>query len=406
MLNLNMPKLPKLSLPEFRFKYDKHIPIIVLLIAAFGVVSFVSNNKITSLKQLVANLTQEKDENYEKLQNIADELDELKNQDQLKRNNALQDEIKNIETTYNQAVSAYENLLDLKDKTKDTKDLDTLFSKALSQLSDKNYSTASATIDELESEIKKETDEIASTFKIPESVPENNAPPGGGFSSQKVVTDTGTFLTYIIAGDLSSTKVIVDTASSSDCSNECPTLPLTTYVSRNGAYAGIHGAYACPAEYPSCAGKTNSFDLLIMNKDKHYFNSDNNVYSQNPAVVFGSGWIRFVRHASEWGRDTSVDGVVSNFPLLVFNNELTYSEPGDNKMSIKSSRGFVANKGSGVYVGVVFNATVADSAKVMKALGMENAMNLDGGGTTALWYGGYKAGPGRNLTNAILFLRK
>ena len=144
-----------------------------------------------------------------------------------------------------------------------------------------------------------------------------------------------------------------------------------------------------------------------MNKNKFYFNSGNNVYSTNPAVIFGNGWIRFVAHTSEWGRDTGVDGVLSNFPLLVFNSSITYSEPGDNKMSIKSSRGFVANKGNIVYIGVVFNATVADSAKVIKAMGMENAINLDGGGSTALWYqGSYKAGPGRNLTNSILFLKK
>jgi exopolysaccharide biosynthesis protein len=52
------------------------------------------------------------------------------------------------------------------------------------------------------------------------------------------------------------------------------------------------------------------------------------------------------------------------------------------------------------------NATMNDSAHVMKTLGMDNAMNLDEGGSTALWYGGYKLGPGRDLANAILFIRK
>jgi len=61
------------------------------------------------------------------------------------------------------------------------------------------------------------------------------------------------------------------------------------------------------------------------------------------------------------------------------------------------------NKGNTVYIGDVLNATMQDSAKVLKALGMDNAMNLDEGGSTALWSGGYKLGPGRNLPNAILF---
>jgi exopolysaccharide biosynthesis protein len=47
-----------------------------------------------------------------------------------------------------------------------------------------------------------------------------------------------------------------------------------------------------------------------------------------------------------------------------------------------------------------------DSAKVLKALGMDNAMNLDEGGSTALWSDGYKLGPGRNIPNALLFVHK
>ena len=66
----------------------------------------------------------------------------------------------------------------------------------------------------------------------------------------------------------------------------------------------------------------------------------------------------------------------------------------------------MANKGQTVFIGVVHSATVAESARVLKTLGMENAMNLDNGGSTALWSGGYKVGPGRNLPNVILFVRK
>lgn len=400
-------KPPKYKVGFPRFHPDKHFPIIIGLLIIIGGGYFFFNNKVASLQNLLTSISQEKDKNRQDLENIKTELDELKNQDQLKRNDELQSEIQSIEKEYDKAVSVYESLLDLKVESNDTKELDNLFAKALSELSKRDFGAASSSLTTLETKIDEEEKKNAEKFTIPQNIPESNTPPGSGYSRQSVnVEGLGSYMVNLVAADLGSTRVIVDTASDSDCGNECPTLPLATYVSRNGAYAGIHGAYACPAEYPSCAGKTNSFDLLIMNKNKYYFNSDNNVYSTNPAVIFGNGWIRFVAHASEWGRDTSVDGVLSNFPLLVFNNNITYSEPGDNKMSIKSSRGFVANKGNTVYVGVVFNATVSDSAKVLKTLGMENAINLDGGGSTALWHGGYKAGPGRNLTNAILFLNK
>ena len=143
-----------------------------------------------------------------------------------------------------------------------------------------------------------------------------------------------------------------------------------------------------------------------MNKNKYYFNSANNVYSNNPAVISGNGYIRFVSTAREWGRDTGVDGVISNYPLLVQGGNITFGGDDDPKKGSKGSRSFVANKGNSVYIGVVHNATVAESARVMKALSMENALNLDNGGSTALWSGGYKVGPGRDLPNAILFVRK
>src|SRR3989339_1312615 len=221
-----------------------------------------------------------------------------------------------------------------------------------------------------------------------------NIPPNAGYSRQSVKTDAGIFTVSIISADISSTRVIVDTASTSDCNSNCPVLSLSDYVSRNNGFAGINGTYFCPKDYPSCVGKENSFDLLVMNKDKYYFNSGNNVYSTNPAVIFGSGYIRFVSAASQWGRDTGVDGVLSNYPLLVNGGNISFGGDDDPKKGSKGARSFVANKGNTVYIGVVHNATVAEAAIVLKALGMENALNLDSGGSTALWSGSYKAGPG------------
>lgn len=224
---------------------------------------------------------------------------------------------------------------------------------------------------------------------------------------QSVSTDVGIFRVSIISADLNSTKVIVDTASDSDCSNDCPVLSLSTYVSRNGAYAGINGSFFCPAEYPSCAGKTNSFDTLLMNKNKTYFNSNNNVYSTVPTAIFSPGSARFINQSLQWGRDTSVDSVIANYPMLVLSDQLIYSEPANEpKFGARGSRTFIAAKGANVYIGVVYSATMGESAKVMKALGFRDALNLDEGGSTALWSGGYITGPGRNIPNAVLFVTR
>ena len=159
----------------------------------------------------------------------------------------------------------------------------------------------------------------------------NNAPPGSGYSRQSVKTDAGTFTVSLVATDVGSTKIIVDTASTSDCFNNCPVLSLSDYVSRNGGWAGVNGTYFCPKDYPSCAGKENTFDLLVMNKDKYYFNSANNVYSTNPVVGFRDGSVNFVTAGSQWGRDTSLNGVLMNYPLLVFNGNVAFGGDGDPK---------------------------------------------------------------------------
>lgn len=210
----------------------------------------------------------------------------------------------------------------------------------------------------------------------------------------------------IIAADLNSTRVIVDTASDSDCNNNCPVLSLGDYVARSGAFAGINGQFFCPAEYPSCAGKTNSFDTLLMNKNKHYFNSDNNKYSTVPLVYFTGNTMGVRGQSLDWGRDTGVDAVVANFPLYISGGNNVFGGSSDPKINNKGARTFVANKGNFAYIGVIYNASSDDAAKVLKTLGMDNALGLDQGGSTALWFNGYKAGPGRGLPSALLFVRK
>lgn len=351
-------------------------------------------------------LTRQEADIKSQLETISQELNQLKNEDQFLRNEALQEKIENIEKTYNQAVDVYENLLSLKEISKKTQNQDEQFSEAISLLAKQNYASAAAILVDLKKEIDAEKKAFAAKFEIPASVPESNTPPGTGYSRQKVTTDAGSFMVSLVAADLNSTRVIIDTASESDCHNDCPTLPLATFVSRNGAFAGINGAYFCPAEYPSCANKKNSFDTLLMNKNKVYFNSANNVYSTVPAVIFSGNSARFVTRSLEWGRDTGVDAVIANHPLLTLNGQIYFTGGGETGQGVKAGRSFVGTTGSTVYLGVVHNATVAESAKAVHVLGIQNALNLDSGWSTTLWSGGYKIGPGRNLANAILLVRK
>ena len=390
---VNLKQSLKIKFPSSVIK----VPIILL-----SILTFVLLFKVNQDRTVNSNLENQ-------LKTTVAKLKQLENEDQYKVNLDLKEKISKVEETYKESVSLYEKITDLKAQKQDTSGLDKDFARILSYLSQLNYSSASANLKTLAQDIKKKEDSLVQAVakvSAPQNIPQSNTPPGSGFSVQSVSTDNGNFTVYIISADLNSTRVIVDTASDSDCANNCPVLSLSDYIGRSGAFAGINGSYFCPAEYPSCAGKTNSFDLLVMNKNKTYFNSANNVYSTNPAVIFSGNSARFVGQALEWGRDTGVDSVLSNFPLLVSGGNVSYNGGGDAKFAPKGTRTFIAVKGNMVYIGAVLNATMADSAKTLKAMGMENALNLDQGGSTALWSGGYKLGPGRSIPNAILFVRK
>lgn len=398
--------LKKIKQIKFIHIFKSQLPDIIIILIL--IISLIISNR-----NLLNNIKTYENKNNVltgKLNNTLVKLTNLQNQDQYKINQELKKNIVDIQSLSKTIVSLYQKIVDLKLQKQDTSDFDKKLAQSLNYVSEINYSSASAQLDLLAKDIKKKEDDLAAAQAAQsapaQNITQSNTPPGSGFSVQSVSTSNGNFTTYIIAADLNTTKVIVDTASDGDCSDNCPTLPLSTYVSRSGAYAGINGSYFCPAEYPSCAGKTNSFDLLVMNKNKTYFNSANNVYSTNPAVIFYGSSARFVSQALSWGRDTGADAVLSNYPLLVSNGSVVYSGGGDAKYAPKAARTFVANKGSTAYIGIIFNATMVDSANVLKTLGMDNAMNLDQGGSTALWYGGYKAGPGRNIPNAILFVNK
>jgi len=382
----------------FRLKFV--FPFLTGLTAAIAIIIGLS------LQQKLKQVATEKNSLERRFASIAAELRTIKKRDEYKINQELQQTIKKIESTYQQAVQVYEKLLDLKTVSKKTEKLDELLTDLLVMLSKKNYASAEAGLNLLSKKIEEEKNKIAASFVIPQNVIQSNTPPGSGYQRQVVKTDIGEFLVDVVSADLNSTRVIVDTAADSDCRNDCPVLSLADYVGRNGAFAAVNGSYFCPAAYPSCSDKKNSFDTLLMNKNKVYFNSDNNVYSTVPAVIFSGNSVRFVAQSLEWGRDTGVDAVIANQPLLVLNGNVVFGGDNEIKRAGKGSRSFVGNSGSTVYIGVVHNVNAAEMARVLAAMGMENALNLDSGGSTALWYGGYKVGPGRNIPNAILLVGK
>ena len=143
-----------------------------------------------------------------------------------------------------------------------------------------------------------------------------------------------------------------------------------------------------------------------MNKDKTYFNVDNNVYSTVPAYVFAGNSARIVA-SSQVGRDSEATAVIAAQPVLISGGEVKFGGDGDPKKGSRGSRSFIGHTGSTVYIGVVRSATVAEVGHVLKAMGIQNGLNLDSGGSTAFVANvRYIVGPGRNTPFGIVLVRK
>lgn len=229
-----------------------------------------------------------------------------------------------------------------------------------------------------------------------------------GYSGFDVLTPRGTFHVQVIKERLADITVRTVTANTTDCFDACPAKPLADYVYENAAFAGMHGSYLCPPDYAGCAGKVNSYEYAVYNSAlRKWLNPrafDNPV---NAIVTVEDGALTFYRRVKSFDRGPVTAGI-SNYPLLLTGGALVNSEAEQSEaQKQRGAKGSIGSDGTHLFLVLVWNASVTDSAYVLQALGVRDAMNLDGGGTSAMHYGGtYRVGPGRLLPNAILLLRR
>lgn len=244
--------------------------------------------------------------------------------------------------------------------------------------------------------------------------PDGSAPPpppavhsATGYSSISVPTSRGTFKVDLIKERLSEVTVRTMTANASDCFDSCPAKPLAQYVSESGAYAGMNGTYLCPPDYAGCAGKVNTYEYAVYNSVLgKWLNPRAFVNPVNALVTFEGRRPTFYRRVKSYdGRPVTAG--ISMFPLLLQNGAIVDSEAEQTEVQRqRGMKGSIGTDGTYIYLALVSNASLTDSAYVLRALGVREAMNLDGGGTSAMWIGGaYRVGPGRQLPNAILLMK-
>ncbi len=249
---------------------------------------------------------------------------------------------------------------------------------------------------------------IAATAK-PTLVPVSG-PPGAGVSTINVHTEKGDFTATVMSFDLGSTRVITDSANDSDCTSNCPVMNLQGYVTKNGGFAGVNGTYFCPAEpaYSSC-GANNSFDFSFYNtRLGHWINQGNLGYSGRAIVYVDGSGPHYLQNAGSFSGGLTAGivmspGLLDNGNVQIDDNQSGLSDK-QKSVGLKEGIGIRANT---IMIVAALNVNMQQFAYVFKSLGASGAMNLDEGGSTAMFYGGsYIYGPGRNIPNAIIFASK
>lgn len=239
--------------------------------------------------------------------------------------------------------------------------------------------------------------------------PPISGPVGAGYTSGSVQTEKGTFSATILTVDLNSARMLTDTGNDGDCGNNCVVMPLQNYVNRNGGFAGVNGTYFCPASYAECSGKSNSFDFPVYNSRLgRWVNGGNLSWNSRSMVYVDGGGVHYLQNANSFSGGLTA-GIV-NYPGLVNggNVQIDDNQSGlsDKQKAVGTKVGIGISGNKKVMVVVAYKVNMQQFAYVFKALGASGAMNLDSGGSTALYYNGaYRLGPGRDLPNAIVFAR-
>ncbi len=229
-----------------------------------------------------------------------------------------------------------------------------------------------------------------------------------GYSYQTVDTERGRFGASVIKIPLRDVRVKTVSASSGSCKDNCSTKSLADYVKDNGGFAGINGSYFCPPDYSSCSGKVNSTDFGIYDSNEgKWEHKDALSWSKTGLITFNGTSVSFYKKSTDYGGGGVTAGI-SNYPSLLKDGEVVVndSDLSSYQKDVKGPRGVIGVGGENLYLVIVNGATTRDAAYVVRALGAKNALNLDGGGSSAMYVNGkYVVGPGRSLPNAVVLVK-
>lgn len=236
---------------------------------------------------------------------------------------------------------------------------------------------------------------------------------------KEIIASSGKFFVDVVEIDLANPnlEIITDTADDDNCQRNCRAKPLAKFVIANEGFAGINATYFCSGG--GCGGINYYFFPVYNSRLGKLINGDQLKYwTTGPIMAFDiNNKFYYFKDSREFVSVNNFEekygvklrAALGNKPRLIENgmNLLIDWDIDESQLKTKALRNGLAYKNGKIYLVVARAATVPDLAEIMKAMGMEYALNLDGGGSSALFYNDeYMVGPGRNIPNAIIFREK
>jgi len=238
--------------------------------------------------------------------------------------------------------------------------------------------------------------------------------------SIRVATSRGTFSTNQLILDRRNInwQIMTDTADAGDCTANCATLSIRDFARRRNAVAAMQGTYFCD-DGVGCNAGLNSYVYPVFNSwTRTMINQERVKYTVEPMVLFDSkntplylpaGSLFDTLTEFEARYAFTVQAALTNGPAMVeagqnvlFDEAMDYSQ-----RNVRATRAMLGWKGFFIYLITVRSATLPDAAEVAMTMGFDYALNLDGGGSTALYNDGrHYAGPGRTVPNALVILQR
>jgi exopolysaccharide biosynthesis protein len=197
---------------------------------------------------------------------------------------------------------------------------------------------------------------------------------------------------------------------------------LKSLVERGKGVAGINGAYFTPRDYTGKPDTTNTVRIMLGDGKSYskYFPDTgvNGIFwftrEGNPLLVqnniYGEKTLR-ANYNSD--RIEDIESGIANFPILLasgVNLVPTYDQAWliTEKMKVKWTKSFICRtKQNDIKMGTLGSISMMDVPSLIKKFGCIDAINLDNGGSLALYDNKkYVVVPGRNIMDAFVIVKK